>query len=211
MSPWGYKAYVPVDKWLEPSPVITKFTPGHDSRILSNASSSEQETVPIELHFSQEMNCDNVKQSITINSTTADDSTASLDQASISCRMTFDPTAIVSQYTGPITGQIPSTWVLAANLVNVSDGVHSVTVSNVSTQAGNLSTNVRVMIFASTLGTGTKDIQSVDHFLFRIGRPNNPVVFPRTGNYSSSLLHENSNGSLYIAHQAAGADKFRYS
>lgn len=142
MSPWGYKAYVPIGKWLEPSPVITKFSPGHDYRILSDSSDNGQVTVPIELHFSQEMNCENVQNLITINSTTANSSKPSLDNASVKCELTFDPEAIVSQYTGPITGQIPSTWVLKANLVNVSDGVHSITVTNVTNQAGNASTNV---------------------------------------------------------------------
>lgn len=37
------------------------------------------------------------------------------------------------------------------------------------------------------------------------------MVFPRKANYSSSLLHEDSNGILYVSHKAAGADLFRYS
>ena len=40
---------------------------------------------------------------------------------------------------------------------------------------------------------------------------NNPIISPRTANYSSSLLHRSPNGSLYIHQKAAGADKFRYS
>ncbi len=152
MSPWGYKAYVPIGKWLEPSPMITKFTPGHDHRLVSDSSSNKQDTVPIELHFSQEMNCENVQNLITINSTTADGSKPSLDNASVNCKITFDPEAIVSRYTGPITGQVPSKWVLKANLVNVSDGVHSITVSNVTNQAGNASTNVS-SLFSNTIAT----------------------------------------------------------
>ena len=53
--------------------------------------------------------------------------------------------------------------------------------------------------------------QSVDHFLLRVGQLDNPMVFPRSGNYSTSLLHEDADGSRYISHRAAGADKFRYS
>lgn len=53
--------------------------------------------------------------------------------------------------------------------------------------------------------------QSVDRFLFRIGQHDNPIVFPRSGNYSNTLFHEHADGSLYISHKAAGADKFRYS
>ena len=51
----------------------------------------------------------------------------------------------------------------------------------------------------------------MNHFLFRIGQHDNPIVFPRSGNYSNTLLQEHANGSLYISHKAAGADKFRYS
>lgn len=53
--------------------------------------------------------------------------------------------------------------------------------------------------------------QAINTFWFRVGRTDNPIVFPRTANYSSSLLRQTSNGSLYVTHKAAGADKFRYS
>lgn len=53
--------------------------------------------------------------------------------------------------------------------------------------------------------------QAVHPFWFRVGWTDNPIVFPRTANYSSSLFHQMSNGTLYITHKAAGADKFRYS
>ncbi|KAL8829517.1 MAG: hypothetical protein Q9191_001968 [Dirinaria sp. TL-2023a] len=193
MSPWGYKAYVPFEKWMQPSPTITRFVPGHDSRIISNSSGEEPNSIPIELHFSQEMNCENVLDAITISSSTEDGLLPSLNRSSVMCQKRVETTAFVSKYTGLITGQIPSTWFLAAKLENVSDGVHTITVSNVTTKEGNASTN------------------SVDHFLFRIGKEENPIVFPRSGNYSESLLHEHGNGSLYISHKAAGADKFRYS
>jgi len=47
--------------------------------------------------------------------------------------------------------------------------------------------------------------------LIRVGKANNPLVFPRTANVSTSLLHRDENDNLYIKHAAAGADKFRYS
>ena len=186
-------AYVPIEKWLRPSPVITKFEPGHDARILSNSSTGEQGTVPVAIYFSDEMNCKQVQDAISFNSATVDGTTPMIDNSSVSCQTTNDTTAKVSKYTGPITGQIPGTWVLHANLVNVSDGVHSVTVGNVSTQAGNTSTN------------------AIHHFMFRIGQPDNPMVFVRAGNYSETLLNQYNNGSLYMSHKASGADKFRYS
>ena len=186
-------AYVPIEKWLKPSPVVTKFEPGHDARILSTSNVGEQGKVPIAFYFSDEMNCKQVQSAISLTSATVDGTTPSIDNSSVTCQTTNDTTANVSKYTGPITGQIPAAWVLRAHLVNVSDGVHSVTVGNVSTQAGNASTN------------------AVNHFMFRIGQMDNPMVFLRAANYSDTLVNQYNNGSLYISHKASGADKFRYS
>ena len=190
---WGYKAYVPSDQWLRPSPVITKFHPGHDSRILSNATDGEKSVVSIELHFSDEMDCQKTLDAITCDSTTEDGSSATLDRASFSCHTENDTSVNVSQYTGPVTGQIPSVWRIVGNLANVADGVHSVHVANVTNRAGNASTN------------------ALNHFLIRVGAQNNPMIFSRTGNYSNSLLHKDANDNLVVAHAAAGADMFRYS
>ena len=190
---WGFKAYVPSDQWLRPSPVITKFNPGHDYRVLSNSTTETPQTVAIEFHFSDEMNCQIVLNAITCESTTEDGRTASLDKSSFSCHTENDTSANTSPYTGVVTGHIPNMWRIAGNLVNVSDGIHSLTLGNVTNQSGNASTN------------------SVNHFFLRVGKQNNPVVFPRTGNYSTSLLHKNADESLFIQHAAAGADMFRYS
>lgn len=114
MSPWGYKAYVPIDKWMQPSPTITRFVPGHDSRLVSNSSSS---TVPIELHFSQEMDCNDVLRAIEIHSTTEDGSVPSLNRTSVSCRKSKEIKAFISQYTGPVTGEIPSAWTLVSTWI----------------------------------------------------------------------------------------------
>lgn len=188
---YGFKAFVPIEKWLKPSPVITKFNPGHDARILSSSSADDRQNVTIEFFFSDEMNCDAVQKAMTITSTTEDNSVPSLD--SFSCSTINDTATRVSEYTGTITGQIPALWKITGTLTNVADGVHSVNVGNVSTQAGNASTN------------------AINHFLLRAGKIDNPMVFPRRANISESLLHEKADKSLYISHKAAGADKFRYS
>lgn len=193
LTAFGYKAYVPIEEWLRPSPVITYFAPGHDARILANTSSDEQQTIPFELHFSDEMDCQKVQDAITFTSTVENAKTPSLDANTIKCTKTNDTIVYVSKNTGPITGVIPSEWRITGNIVNVSHGIHTLTLANVSTWAGNTSTN------------------SVNHFLFRLGLKENPMVFPRSGNYSNSLLYERSDGSMYINHKAAGADKYRYS
>ena len=127
---WGFKVFVPKAQFIKPSPVITKFVPGHDYRQLTTASSGDK--LHIEIHFSVPMDCDNVKSSLLINSTTADGQVAKLDESSVVCK---DIPA--GQSPPPLyTGGVNTTWTFAANLTNVSNGVHAVTVSNVSTADG---------------------------------------------------------------------------
>lgn len=167
--------------------MITYFSPGHDARILSNT------TVPFELRFSDEMDCQLVQNALSLTSTTEDGSVPKIQNDSISCSKIYDPTVRISQYTGPITGQIASEWKISGNLVNVADGIHTLTVANTSTLLGNTSTN------------------SLNHFLFRVGQQDNPMVFTRTANYSNSLLYRNEKGEFYISQKAPGANRFRYS
>src|SRR5699024_574945 len=93
---------------------------------------------------------------------------------------------------GTYVAQIPSIWLWSAKLTGVYNGIHRLTVKNPTSVDGNSSTN------------------ATDHFLIRIGQHDNPMIFT-AANYSSSLLHQHENGTLYIQHHAAGADKYRYS
>ena len=190
---WGYKAYVPIDRWLRPSPVITKFTPGHDHRIPSDHANGTPLNITVGFHFSDEMNCQNVMTALTCDSTTEDGLKAVIDRDTLTCVMENDTTAFVSKFTGTVTGQMPGVWKLSGNLVNVSDGVHTLTMNNASNQAGNAFTNAR------------------NHFFLRVGKQDNPIVFPREANYSRSLLNENQDSTFFLQHKAPGADLFRYS
>ncbi|KAL8948183.1 MAG: hypothetical protein Q9222_005608 [Ikaeria aurantiellina] len=190
LPPWGYQALVPYDKWLNPSPVITKFVPGHDRRLLIEQA---EVTVPIQIHFSDIMVCEQVLKSLAINSSTENGLQASIDPSSIACRNIAIADGDVSSLTGKPTGEIPSVFSFAANLVGVRAGLHSVTIGNVTAREGRTSTN------------------AINKFWFRVGSSDNPMIFPRIANYSSTLLHRHKNGSLLVSHKAAGADKFRYS
>jgi len=187
MTPWEFKAYVPKDKWIGPRPMVTRFVPGHDARVLASVGPGQQQSVPIELHFSMEMDCKSVTNSVTFNSTTEDASTPRVDTNSVKCG-----NAASSDVPG-FTGAVQTTWAWKANLVGVSQGVHRVTVTNVTTSGAGSST------------------RSTDHFLVRLGQPDNPMVFSKTANYTKALLHQNSDGTLYVSQKAAGADLFRYS
>jgi alpha-1,3-glucan synthase len=128
-----------------------------------------------------------VSSSVTIDSKTSDSSVASIDPFSVVC------SEVDAVQVAPWFGSLPTVWTFKANLVNVSDGIHVVNL--VSPSAENLT---------STTG-------STDHFFIRVGQENNPLVFPQSANYSRTLLHRAEDKSLFISHNAAGADQFRYS
>ena len=197
---YGFKAFVLKADYVDPSPVITKFVPGYDFRLLST------DSIPVEFHFSAEMDCDQIKNTIQINSTTAKNETAKLDNGSIQCSKVSDADTEPSTYSGGVS----TAWTLKAKLVNVADGVHSLTLNNIKTADGKSSTKVSLVIKSIDV-LANHQSKSVDHFLLRVGTSDNPIVFPKTANYSTSLLFRDDKKNLYISHKAAGADQFRYS
>ncbi|KAI2704711.1 CAZyme family GH13 [Penicillium roqueforti] len=186
MKAYEFRAYVPIAKHQYPRPMITKFTPGHDFPLRSTVAPNLPENVTVELYFSEEMNCTSVTGAITIDSSTETGKVPTLDSNTVKCT-TISPLLQTNW-----TAEIPSVWKWTANLTGVYNGIHKLTVTNVT----------------------NKDTSSytyaVDHFLFRVGQFDNPMVFT-SANYSSSLLHKKDNGDLFIQHHAAGADKYRYS
>ncbi|PSK36035.1 Cell wall alpha-1,3-glucan synthase ags1 [Elsinoe australis] len=200
MTRYGYKAFVPIDSWQAPSPMISKFIlndtyMGHDQRLLSVASGSSQDTVTMELRFTEQMDCDSVRNSLNISSTTEDGSTARIDTGSIDC-LTTDPYDTPFFYSG-----LPSIWRYRTNITGISNGVHVVTVNNATSASGSTFTGSR------------------DNIMFRIGKSDNPMVFPMTSNYTNYLLFPNNvekrdsqtESGLYVHHRAPGADMWRYS
>jgi alpha-1,3-glucan synthase len=186
LSGWGYKAYVPKDAWIGPGPMITLFSPGHDARLASAVRPGMNQSVHIEVQFSAEMDCNALAASLEITSTAESNITAKLDNSTVKCSL-FHGVQIPG-----MVGSIPSAWKFTANLTDVWDGVHSITIRNASA-------------LNSSQSTG-----STDTFIFRIGQPDNPIVFPRSANYTLGLLHKDSDGALFVLHKAAGADSWRY-
>ncbi|KAH2916900.1 hypothetical protein KXV64_009499 [Aspergillus fumigatus] len=184
LLPWEYRAYVEADRFVEPGPTVTEFVPGHDARLLSAEDTGE--TVDIQLGYSKEMDCTGVTRAISLNSTTEKGITPTLDTSSVNCG-NITPRTSSHHY----VGEVPTVWTWSAKLKNVHHGIHELTVKNVSTTSG-VRTN------------------AVDRFLFRMGTPTNPLITP-LANYSTSLVHKSDDGSIYIQHEAAGADMFRYS
>ena len=184
MDPYDFRAYVPTDSWVAPKPMLTKFVPGHDARLLSNVSAGQPESVKIELHFSAEMDCTGVQKAISFESSTLSGNTPKLGQ--VDCGKLATPEA--PQWIGGIA----TAWKLSATLEGVEHGVHRITVKNATVFNGGDATN------------------SVDHLLFRTGAFDNPVAFPLNASYSKSLLSKV--GDKYqLSHRADGANQWRYS
>ncbi|SMR54883.1 unnamed protein product [Zymoseptoria tritici ST99CH_3D1] len=178
-GPYGYMAYVPVSAWTAPEPMLTKFIPGHDARLNSSS------RVAIELRFSTEMDCDSVTQAISFTSKTDGGATPTIDNTTIAC--TTMEAADVPTY----GAYVPSTWSWKADLIDVADGIHKMTLRDEATTDG-------------------IKVTAVDHLLFRIGSRTNPMVWTNAANYTRKAYTKQS-GELVFTHDAAGADKFRYS
>ena len=186
MPAWGFKALVPKEKFIANRPTIVTFSPGHDARVLSKVAPGRPQDFEIALTFTHEMDCDNLDQVISISSRTEQPS-QQVTMSNKTCTKLETPT------TPKAVGAPPGIFEFKATLQNVYDGVHTVTVRNASAGAGMFYT------------------MATDHFLFRIGQADNPIVFPRTANYTLGLLHKDEHGGFYVSQKAAGADMFRYS
>lgn len=184
LKPFEFKAFVPKGSFVKPLPMVTKITPGHDQPIISKVGYGEAEDIDLSIYFSTEMDCNSVTRSIALNSTTESGKKASIDRNSVDCKK-------IDTSETQWTAQLPSTWVWTSKLTGVYNGIHRLTVNKPESRAGD--------------STG-----AVDHFLIRVGQTDNPMV-STAANYSTSLLQQHDNGTLYIRHRAAGADRYRYS
>lgn len=190
LKPFEFRAYVPVSWFAPPPAMITQFRPGHDAHV-DSAKLEQKGQVRVEFRTSAAMDCDSFTRAIEINSITGSSSSSStsVNVSSVVCSVVSDPE------TPPYIGAVGSAWTWSADLVSVEDGVHEIVVRNATTADKGSFTN------------------SVDKFLIRVGERSNPIMFPRSGNYSDALLSlspENS-GRLALTHSAPGASKWRYS
>jgi alpha-1,3-glucan synthase len=127
MQPFEFRAYVPLRNYVAPPPMVTKFTPGHDARLLSSS------TVDISFHFNTEMDCNKTTAAVSIKSTTENGSTAKLDAASVKC-------APINNERPAFVGAVPSVFGWSARLTDVADGVHEITLTNATAKTGGAST-----------------------------------------------------------------------
>ena len=55
MDAYSFKALVPQDEWIPALPAITKFSPGHDARLIAEEGDANATPIDITLEFNQEM------------------------------------------------------------------------------------------------------------------------------------------------------------
>ena len=133
MAPMSFKVLVPVEQWVPPLPVTTKFVPGHDARIEVQEGSQNRTSVDIRFEFSDPMDCDSVTQSMSFNmSSSGHGSTPAIAQATVRC-LTMDPKDVPPS---AIPGVSVSQWYWTATLNNVPDGILTITIKNPKSQAG---------------------------------------------------------------------------
>jgi alpha-1,3-glucan synthase len=132
MNQYSFKALVPKTNWIEMYPVITSFSPGHDARIISNGSS----TILLEFKFSQHMSCESVTSGLTIKSTTQTSDVPQIRAGSVTCSTISPPEAPT------YIGALGSSWVWKATLEQVNDGIHQLTLTNISNSENSDSTRV---------------------------------------------------------------------
>jgi len=139
-------------------------------------------TVRISFQFSNIMDCNAVTASVSVSSAVeGGHGNARIDHSTIECK------SWITEERPPYVGAIGALWSWSANLTALDDGIHAITVK-------------------STAGTQTNDT-----FFLRVGRPDNPIVFPLSANYSKTLLSRDDDGTLFVSHKAAGANQWRYS
>ena len=128
MDPYSFKILVPATEWVAPRPALTKFLPGHDSRISSDTNAT---TLTISFEFNTVMSCTGVTQALSLNmSSSGHGSNPTFDPNSVSCGSVQDAD------TPRIPGDIQSVWSWSVTLQNVPDGILALTLTNAQASDG---------------------------------------------------------------------------
>lgn len=186
MDPLSFKLFVPQAAWTAVPPMLTKFSPGHDARLLVVDGDDNSTNVDVRLEFNVPMDCNGVTSAVSFNV-----SSPSMGGAQTPSISNVQCGALPNPDPATITGSGTSAWSWNATLTGVPDGIIEVILSNAP---------------AANNGGNTG---SVDHLLLRKGKADNVMVFP-DADYDSGAFAPS--GSEYtFTHNAIGADQFRYS
>lgn len=130
MDAFGFKILVPVDQWVMNPPELTKFTPGHDHRLLYKDGDANATSVDIGFEFSQVMGCDAVTNSIKLTMASSGHGSAPTITNTKCERVTnADPATL--------PGGQAAAWRWTATLTNFQDGVLEIAMNNPGATGGN--------------------------------------------------------------------------
>ena len=137
LEPFSFKALVPEASWVPPMPMMTKFLPGHDHRIMVAAGDPNATNIDISFEYNVAMDCNSVTNSLTFKwSSSGKGGNVTVDPSSITCAAVQNPDP------APFPGAQTSAWSWSGTLNNVPDGILELILSNVAAQGGNVTTGV---------------------------------------------------------------------
>ncbi len=137
MDPLGFKLLVPSTQWVPPPPMITKFTPGHDARLLSTPGSQNSTSINIVFEFNTAMSCDGVTAAVSLNMGSSGKGTAP-SIGNVRCDAT-------KGQTGRLPGAPVSAWYWSATLSSIPDGILELIVKSPPNAAGDNTTMVSLL------------------------------------------------------------------
>lgn len=143
---YGFKALVPVSSWVSPLPIMTKFTPGHDHRIMVAAGDPNATNIDVSFEYNIEMDCNSLTNALTFQtSSSGKGGNVTVDPNSIKCGAVQnpDPALIFATQT--------SVWSWSGTLNNVPDGLIQISLGNIATQGGNATTGVCSYLILETM------------------------------------------------------------
>lgn len=186
MDPYSFKLFVPQADWTPVPPMLTKFSPGHDQRLLVVDGDNNSTNIDVRFEYNVAMDCQGVQNAISFNVSSPSMSGAQTPQLSnVNCGAVSNPDPAM------IPGSGTSSWSLTATLTGVPDGIVEIIINNAPSANGGPTTGSR------------------DHLLLRKGKADNVMVFPDADYDGSAFAEDGSN--MKFTHSAIGADMFRYS
>jgi alpha-1,3-glucan synthase len=139
-------------------------------------------SIDISIEYDTEMDCDALHAAMTLTSSPANQ--GSLEH--ISCEK-------VDNVQPSLVSVAPTAWRYNGRINNLQDGIYYINIAN----------------FTAYNQPGVYT-DATDHLIFRVGAPENPMVYPTEADYSTDLFSV-TNGEYKLTHHAPGADKFRWS
>ncbi|KAI5123355.1 hypothetical protein M0805_001776 [Coniferiporia weirii] len=186
MDPLSFKLLVPQTEWVPVPPMLTKFSPGHDARLLTVEGDSNSTTIDVRLEFNVAMDCNGVTSALSFNASSSGTGSSTPSITNVECG------ALPSPDPATVSGSGTSSWSWNATLTGVPDGIIEIILDNPASANGGPTTNAK------------------DHLLLRKGQSLNVMVFP-DADYDNSAFSYNSSAGYTFTHKAIGADRFRYS